>query len=56
MDKSTNYRRRAADARKIAKGIYDPIERSKIIAITDDYESLAHEADVAHHRVASGLP
>ena len=46
MDKAKHYRSRADDARRIAEGIYDPVERSKIIAIADDYESLALEADV----------
>jgi hypothetical protein len=47
MDKAKHYRSRADDVRRIAEGIYDPLERSKIIAIADDYESLALEADAA---------
>jgi hypothetical protein len=46
MDKAERYRSRAADARRIAEGIYDPIERRKIEAIADDYEVLALRADV----------
>jgi hypothetical protein len=56
MDKATHYRSRAADVRKIAKGIYDPVERHKMIAIADDYESFSHEAEISHQRLARGLP
>jgi hypothetical protein len=57
MDKSKRYRSRAADARRIADGIYNQDERRKIIAIADDYEALALEADVCrgYLRLASGF-
>lgn len=56
MDKATHYRSRAADARRIAEGINDPEERSKIIAIADDYDALALEVDGVWGslRIASG--
>jgi hypothetical protein len=45
VDKATHYRRRASDVRKIAEGINDPEERSKLIAIADDYDTRALEAE-----------
>ena len=58
MDKAKRYRSRSANARRIAEGIYDPGERRKIIAIADDYDTLALEADVCRRYVslASGPP
>jgi hypothetical protein len=41
MDKAKDYRSRASELRKIAKGLYDVEERKTLLVVVADYERLA---------------
>ncbi len=40
-----HYRRRAKEVRTISKGIFDHIERKKLIEIAEEYEQWAREVE-----------
>jgi hypothetical protein len=45
VELASHYRFRAEDARRIAEGIYDHVDRKKLVQIAEDYEELARQAE-----------
>lgn len=53
-DKVNDYKSRAHTVREIAKGIFDHVERRKVLELVDEYEKIAASKEPARRGQSNG--